>query len=40
LLIEKGADVSAKDNMGKMPLHWASEKKWEGIIQLLKEHGA
>ena len=40
LLLEKGADVNAKDNDGETPLHWASENGHEAIVSLLLEKGA
>ena len=40
LLLEKGADVNAKNNDGWTPLHWASENGHEAIVSLLLEKGA
>ncbi len=35
LLIDKGADIEAKDNSSRMPLHLAAESGDEAIVQLL-----
>lgn len=35
-LIEKGADVDAKNKKGKTALDWAKENKHSEIIKLLK----
>jgi ankyrin repeat protein len=40
LLIEKGADVNAKDNLGKTALMLASENGHKEIVGLLKSYGA
>lgn len=40
LLILKGADVNAKENKGRTPLKLAVETKSNGMIELLKKHGA
>jgi len=40
LLIDKGADVNAKDRDGKTPLSLAQEKGHNEIIELLKKRGA
>ncbi|RKL09689.1 hypothetical protein BFJ70_g16644 [Fusarium oxysporum] len=34
-LLEKGADVEAKDNLGRTPLSWAAEMGHEGVVALL-----
>ncbi len=39
-LIEKGADVNAKNEAGETALKIAKENKNEKIIKLLKENGA
>jgi ankyrin repeat protein len=39
-LLEKGADVEAKDGSGRTPLGWAAEKGYEGIVKQLLEKGA
>lgn len=38
LLIDKGADLTLKDNEGYLPLHWAAEKGHHEIVQLLIRH--
>ena len=40
LLLEHGADVSARDIYGETPLHRAVCKGHEGVILLLLQHGA
>ncbi|KAH7000722.1 ankyrin repeat-containing domain protein [Ilyonectria destructans] len=40
LLLEKGADVEAKDEYGRTPLSWAAEDGHEDIVKLLFEKGA
>ncbi|KAL6791219.1 hypothetical protein GGI42DRAFT_336400, partial [Trichoderma sp. SZMC 28013] len=40
LLVEKGADIEAKDGYGKTPLIWAAENGHESIVKLLVEKGA
>ncbi len=35
LLIEKGAEIDAKDNDGKTPLDWAKEKNKKGSDQAI-----
>ncbi|KAK5991264.1 Ankyrin repeat domain-containing protein 50 [Cladobotryum mycophilum] len=41
LLVEKGADVEAKDSeYGKTPLSWAAENGYEAVVKLLIENGA
>jgi hypothetical protein len=39
-LIERGADVNAKDNGGYTPLHWASYNDSIAIAKLLLDAGA
>ena len=38
LLLEKGADIKAKDNNGQTPLSWAAEKGHEAVVKLLESH--
>ena len=40
LLIDKKADLKAKDNYGKTPLHWAIGRGNTKTIELLIEAGA
>ncbi|KAH8652847.1 hypothetical protein BGZ61DRAFT_511129 [Ilyonectria robusta] len=41
LLLEKGADVEAKDkDYGRTPLWWAAEKGHEAVVKLLLDKGA
>jgi len=40
LLLERGADVEAKDNDGKTALQYAAEGGYDEIMKLLREHGA
>jgi ankyrin repeat protein len=40
LLIDKGAQVNAKDFYGCTPLHWAAERGHIEIVRLLCDHGA
>ncbi|KAK4206585.1 hypothetical protein QBC37DRAFT_356693 [Rhypophila decipiens] len=39
-LLEAGAEVDAKDNDGRTPLHWASEQDHSTVVQQLLEAGA
>jgi cytohesin len=39
LLIEKGADVNAKDDFGRTPLDLAIQKSRTETIDLLRKHG-
>jgi hypothetical protein len=40
LLLEHGADCTAKDNSGLTAMHFAAHENHEAIITLLSEHGA
>ncbi|KAH7115490.1 hypothetical protein B0J13DRAFT_653898 [Dactylonectria estremocensis] len=40
LLLEKGADIEAKDSFGRTPLWWAAANGHEAIVKLLLEKGA
>ncbi|RYP77373.1 hypothetical protein DL771_001168 [Monosporascus sp. 5C6A] len=40
LLLDKGANIEAKDNDGRTPLSWAVEKGHEAVIKLLLDKGA
>ena len=40
LLNRGGADVHAKDNEGKTPLHWAVEQDTSGTVEVLLNRGA
>lgn len=40
LLLEKGADVMARDDEGSTPLHYAAMAESEEVIRLLLENGA
>lgn len=40
VLLENGAGVNVKDNMGKRPLFWAALGGDIKIVRLLREHGA
>ena len=40
LLIEKGAEVNAKDKKGRTPLKLALEGGKKKVVALLKKHGA
>jgi len=39
LLINKGADVNAKENQGRTPVSLAKEKGHKEIAELLRKHG-
>jgi ankyrin repeat protein len=39
-LVEHGADVTAQDNKGLTPIHWAVLKGREGLARFLLENGA
>lgn len=39
-LIDRGADVHAKDESDWTPLHWAGTDDHNAICQMLLEHGA
>jgi hypothetical protein len=40
LLIDKGADIEAKDREGWTPLHWAAQRGHIEVVRLLCDHGA
>jgi ankyrin repeat protein len=40
LLLEKGAELEAKDNYGQTPLLWAAENGHEAVVKLLLEKNA
>ena len=40
LLIDKGAQLEAKDNFGRIPLHWAAGQGHVEIVRLLCDRGA
>ena len=40
LLLDKGAQVEAKDNRGCTPLHWAAREGYVEIVRLLCDRGA
>jgi len=40
LLLEKGANIEARDNTGRTALHWAAERGREEVVQLLLDKGA
>jgi ankyrin repeat protein len=40
LLLEKGAELEAKDQYGRTPLLWAADKGHETVVKLLLEKGA
>ena len=39
LLLERGADVAAKDHGEKTVLHWVAKNGHEAVMQLLQEKG-
>jgi len=39
LLLANKADVNAKDNSGKTPLHIAVSKGHKDVVELLRQHG-
>lgn len=39
-LLERGADVNAKDSIGATPLHWAAKSGSDKVAALLLQHGA
>ena len=40
ILIEKGADINALDNLGKNPLHFAASDNNAEVAKILIENGA
>ena len=40
LLLEKGADVESKDDVGQTPLSWAARGGHKAVVKLLLEKGA
>ena len=38
-LIERGADMNVRDNISRVPLHFASEHGHLNMAQLLLDHG-
>ena len=40
MLVEHGADVSAQDEDGRTPLHWASSRGDVDVARMLVERGA
>ena len=40
LLLQKGADVNKRDNIGNTPVHWAAWNNSTEAIAVLIEHGA
>ena len=39
-LLEHGADVNAKEKLGKTPLDWAVQIGKAEVVELLHKHGA
>lgn len=39
-LLEKGADLDARDSSGRTPLAWATMKGHRGVIMMLAQRGA
>lgn len=40
LLLDRGADINAKDNKGQTALKQAKEKGHIDVVNLLRQHGA
>ena len=39
-LKEQGADINAKDNKGRTPMHYAEKRGYRDIMEWLKQQGA
>ena len=39
-LVDKGADVNAKDKDGRTPMMTAKKKRHKNVVEFLKQHGA